>query len=380
LKIEKTKLCLFASASGIGGGEKNLLDIAKHFAKKENFKVYAICPAYGVLTEQLVSAGVEVGVVAMPSIFNPFSVLKMKGLLHRWQINLSHAHGARAALYARIASRLAGKILCIYTIHGLHYVHYSNKLLKWLFMLGERALVKWTERFICVCYADLEKCKSYRVIDENKAIVIYNGLADITPLNKQETQSIKREFGIRETDKFILHVSRFHPQKGQNHLLNAIPKVVASSSNAKFVLVGDGELYESLKEKARMLNLSEDCVVFAGQRRDAKKLMQACDLFVLSSLWEGLPYVVLEAMAAAKPVVSTDVDGIPEAVVDGKTGNLVPPRNPDALADALIDLLKDDDKAKLYGQAGREKFLAEFTIDKMYKNIEKLYVEVLKNN
>lgn len=374
----ETRLCLIASASGVGGGEKNLLDIAKYFAKMDEYKVYAICPANGLLPDKLRELGVEVAIFPMPSLLRLGSILGIQRMLRSWQVDLVHAHGTRSALYARVASRYAGRIPCVYSIHGVHYTHYSNKILKWLFIKGERFLVNWTEKFICVCNADLEKCKEYKVIDPNKAAVVYNGLEFFPAIDQQAIDDVRHEFGINNGDKFILHASRLHLQKGQSYLVEAVPKVMASSSNVKFVLVGDGELRDSLNNQAKALGLDEDKVLFAGQRDDIQRLMQACDIFVLPSLWEGFPYVIIEAMAAGKPIVSTNVDGISEAIVNDISGILVEPGDSEAIAKAVIYLLSDDHKAKRYGQLARETFLERFTIDKMYADIRSLYEAILE--
>ena len=171
-------------------------------------------------------------------------------------------------------------------------------------------------------------------------------------------------------------VGRLERQKGMADLLEAFARLPCDLQQVKLWIVGDGPLERKLQRKAAELEL-EDRVRFLGARSDVPALMTRFDLFVLSSLWEGLPNVVLEAMAARRAVVATKVDGTPEAVTHGWTGVLVPPSNPVVLAQAIERLLRDPALRRKYGEAGRQKLEQRFGLDRMVAETQDMYREAL---
>ena len=171
-------------------------------------------------------------------------------------------------------------------------------------------------------------------------------------------------------------VGRLEPQKGMAYLIEAFAQLPDSAHPKQLWIVGAGLEERSLRRQAETAGVA-DRVHFLGARDDVPALMTRFDLFVLPSLWEGLPNVVLEAMAARRAVVATAVDGTPEAVADGETGLLVPPKNPQALATAMESLIKDSEKRTAYGEAGRQRVERVFGMDRMVAETEDIYRRLL---
>jgi starch synthase (maltosyl-transferring) len=171
-------------------------------------------------------------------------------------------------------------------------------------------------------------------------------------------------------------VGRLEEQKGTVHLLDALARMPPDLAEVRLWIVGDGPEARSLRNRAARLKL-EERVQFLGVRRDVPALMARFDLFVLPSLWEGLPNVVIEAMAARRAVIATNVDGTPEAVVHGWTGLLVPPENPGALAQAMGRLLREPAMRQRFGEAGRRKAEELFGLQRMVAETEEVYREAL---
>ena len=170
----------------------------------------------------------------------------------------------------------------------------------------------------------------------------------------------------------VLTVARLDPQKGLHHLISAAALV----PEARFMIVGDGPERAGLESRIAQLNLG-DRVQLLGFRSDIPELLAACDLFVLPSLFEGLPLSILEAMAASRPVVATAIGGNDEAVADGVTGVLVPPSDPQALADAIRHLLRDPERRRRFGEAGRQRAEMEFSTTAMVDRVAAVYDELL---
>ena len=190
---------------------------------------------------------------------------------------------------------------------------------------------------------------------------------------------IKENFGFSQTDKIIGMVGRLHPQKGHQYLIEAAKIVTSRIPNSKFAIVGDGPLRHELERHAQSAGL-ENHFHFMGFRHDVPELIQIFDIFTLPSLYEGLPNVVLEAMACGLAVVATPVDGTKEAVIHNETGLLIPPENSEALANALIDLLINPEKAKRFGQEGRKRVENYFSLEKQVQQFEELYQEAAATN
>lgn len=218
-------------------------------------------------------------------------------------------------------------------------------------------------------------------INPDKVVTIYNGVnVHRYNLNLSSVQAaqLRRSIGIEEGAPVVITVARLHPQKGHKYLLEAIPNVRLAIPDVHFLFVGAGELEGDLRAQIQEMGLDE-CVHLLGVRQDIPELLSLSDLFVLPSLWEGLPNAVLEAMAAELPVVATDVDGSPELVVHGKTGLLVPPSNSQTLTSAIIELLCDRNLLVEMGEAAKKRAAEYFSVEKNITDYLELYDYLLSS-
>ena len=223
------------------------------------------------------------------------------------------------------------------------------------------------DRVICVSQASAQSHVAAGVTDP---VTIRNGIA---PRAAGRTRaSVRREFGLDDDIPIVLTAARFTAQKDHATLVAAIPAVLARHPRARFWLAGEGPLQAEVRQAAAHLGI-EPAIDLLGHRADVPELLAAADLFVLPSRFEGLPLAVLEAMAAGLAVVATRIGGTEEAVLDGITGHLVPPADPDALADAIGAALADPAGLARLGRAGRKRFLAEFTAERMTASTLGLY-------
>lgn len=348
------------------------------------------------LMEYMVKQGHEVGLVAAPEprlmtgakalgvkVFpNPHFVRPVrpwKDFRALWPIframrafkpDLVHAHSTKAGYAARLACAVLRKPI-IFTAHGWAFTE-GRSLWKRRLLAGvERLAAQVTAKIICVSEHDRELAVQWNVAKPGKLAVVHNGI-DPRPFLEGGGAPLREELGL-EGSVVLTFVGRLAPPKDPLTLLEAVktlPKGV-------LLVVGDGELKPPVEEYVREHGLEEK-VRLLGERSDVLRILASSDVFVLSSRWEGLPYTIIEAMMARLPVVSTRVGGVPELVEDGVTGFLVPAEDPPALAEALQTLLDDPELRRRMGEAGREKALREFTLDRMLRETERTYEEVVR--
>jgi glycosyltransferase involved in cell wall biosynthesis len=207
-------------------------------------------------------------------------------------------------------------------------------------------------------------------VPARRLAVVPNGIR-VPPAPPAPKPALRAELVRDRPDYLVLTPARLHEQKGHAYLLAAAALV----PDATFVLAGDGPLRAELERRARELGVASRCL-FLGERTDVPDLLASADLFVLPSLWEGLPLSVLEAMAAGCPVVASAIGGTDEAVTDGVTGLLVPPRDPAAIAAAIARLRADPGLARSLGQAGRLRVEQEFSSEVTAERVARIYDEV----
>ena len=194
-------------------------------------------------------------------------------------------------------------------------------------------------------------------------------------MEERARQAKIKELGFVEFRPIIGSVARLHRQKGLTYLVRATREISQVFPAVKIMVVGSGPLRKKLETEARRLGV-ENHLSFVGERRDIPQLLSVFDVFVLSSLWEGLPYVLMEAAALAKPVVATDVEGVREIIKPGETGLLVSPKNPEGLARGVITLLQDREQASKLGMNLKREAAGQFGLDRMLAEMESLYLKL----
>ncbi len=366
------RVLLVAAANSVsGGGERHVADLMRRL------------PEHGIEVVLAAPGGGDLGVLARELEITTYDVPIASGLSwgkvramrnaidHSWP-DLVHAHGSRAAAFARLADPHAAERV-IYTLHGIHIDKAGSALRRSAFLSLERYLRPKTALFITVDKADVEKGERLGILRADHTSTVHNGIE--LPQPSADRGVFRQELGIKKEQLVVLSIGRFHEQKDQITLLEAFARVSVAQSKAVLVLMGSGPLEPQLREKASALGLERNLKLVAPRASLAEVYTDA-DLFALSSRWEGLPYVVLEAMAYGLPVVATNVDGIPEAVEDGVTGVLVPPGDPKPLGREIVGLLRDKDERAAMGAAGRTA-VERFELGKMVEKTVRLYRLIL---
>lgn len=245
------------------------------------------------------------------------------------------------------------------------------------FHLRGNSLSRWKYRqvdcFICASEA-IRQMLVGDGVPPARTVTVHEGI-DIERVERAEPVNLHAEFWLPHHAPIVGNVAALVPHKGQRHLIEAARIVVQQIPDARFVIAGEGELRAPLERQIKDYHL-EKHVILAGFRPDVLALHTAFDIFVMSSVTEGLGTSLLDAMAAGKPIVATRTGGIPEVVDDGKTGILVPPRDHQEMADAIVRLLKGEQLRRDMGDAGRARARSLFSADRMVQNTLKVYERV----
>lgn len=240
-----------------------------------------------------------------------------------------------------------------------------------------RAMTTFADRVICLTkgIADIARQTG---LAKAPIVILPNGVEvdifDAPP--KTSRAEIRAAFGIPETAPLAVSLCVLRPEKALDRLLQAFPEVVRSQPDAHLLIVGDGPMLEPLTAMAKAEGLI-DRVHFAGYRTDVADVMRASDIFVLPTMFDSQPTVIMEAMASRLPVVSTTHGGIPDMVDNGVQGTLVEPGNVPQLAHALADLMANPTKARAFGEAGRNRAVEEFAMDRQIERLAQLYDELI---
>ena len=283
--------------------------------------------------------------------------------------DILHAYLPAANVIGPVAARLAGVPRVIVSKRALADYKALFPLLRKVEPLGNRLADAILVNSDAV-RKDVERTETHW---DGKFRKIYNGVAPIEPWAPDEAMAFRRREGIPADALVALCVSNFYPYKGHEELVEAAARVVPAFPGVLFLMVGrDSGTMEATKACVRKREI-EGSVRFVGSRTDVPDLLRASDLFVHPSREEGFSNAILEAMAAGLPVVACDVGGNPEAVVDGETGRLVPPQDPERFAGAMMELIADESKRRLFGEAGLRRTAERFSLVRMVGEMESLY-------
>ena len=229
-----------------------------------------------------------------------------------------------------------------------------------------------TDRIICISDIVNRFANETQRINTKKLITIHNGIDSEHAVSEKRTSGLRKELGIPADHSVICTIAHMEEHKGIKYLLESASLLLQSRNDVSFLIVGEGALKEELRKTCVVLKIEKN-VIFAGERSDIPEILSLTDIFVLPSLREGLSLAILEAMACGKPVIATNVGGVPEVVKDGISGILVSPKDPEALHSAMNELLGDREKRKKMGHNGKRVCNESFDSETMIGKIEDLY-------
>jgi glycosyltransferase involved in cell wall biosynthesis len=292
-------------------------------------------------------------------------------IVRRVRPDVIHAHSSKAGAIARLAKLISPRLPVVYTPHGYSFAGYfSRSAERSLYRTVERALAPLADRVVCVCEAEARLARS--VGPDSRVRVVHNGIG---PAGDGTADPRIAELSGRGPVLGALTMLR--PGKGLETLIAALPSVLADHPNAQLAIVGDGPDLDELTAQAHARRVAH-AVHFLGPSDDPLGALRGMDVFVHPSWAESFPYVILEAMSLARPIVASDVGGVSEAIIDGESGLLTPAGNEQSLARALAQMLESPVRAGQMGEAARRRVLGEFTTTAMIDRLVGVYEEALR--
>jgi len=353
-----------------GGVSKQLSAVLEHYNLKEFSPIVCSITDRSDLINNNQIPGVEV-ICLNKSGWK--AVKELYKIMRQRNIHVVHTREYRASLYGRIAARLA-KVPCIISSFHLTYPEKSRSRRLTRRLVNNLASL-FTDKIVAVSEAVRRDILQYEKIPEEKVCVIYNGI-DKKDFTTIDGKYIRQELRIPLGATVIGTVGRLVSQKGHKYLLAAFALIKNEFPGARLLLVGEGSRMDELKNYAKGLSVDKE-VIFAGLRSDIPQMLSAMDIFVFPSLWEGLGNALLEAMAAGKPVIATNIPPIREVINSEQAGILVPPADPAAIASAVRLLLQDRALAASLGKTSQERAFSSFGIDRTVTMYLDLYKGIL---
>jgi glycosyltransferase involved in cell wall biosynthesis len=371
----------------VGGAQENTLLSVEGLNRIGGYSVtLASGSQTGPEGELLTRARQTVPLIMVPGLgreVNPVNdvrtLLSLYWLIKKNRYHIVHTHSSKAGVLGRLAAKLAGTPFVVHTLHGLAFHDYQPWWINRLWRTTKKICAPLTDHYISVSNIISQKAVAAGIASEEKFTTVYSGMELDWFLEAQtDPVSFRRDLGVPENAPVVGKIARLFPLKGHDQLLDAAPAIIQRHPETRFLLVGNGILYDRLRIRAREMGIL-DHFVFAGlvDRERIPQFIAAMDVVVHTSLREGLARVLPQALAMGKPCVSFDLDGAPEVIIPGKTGYLVKPCDTKGLSDAIACLLSNPDLRARMGAEGRQLVDPAFRAETMVRQISDVYRKLI---
>jgi glycosyltransferase involved in cell wall biosynthesis len=375
----------------IGGTKRHLLDLAPGL-RAQGWDVEVACPRvrdehHGDVSfwDDLARAGVPAHEIPMRrrplNATNARAVGSLARLIRTGRYDVVHAQSSIAGALARPAVEIAAlgsrhpKV--VYSPHGFAFLSEEWGGRRGLFLRIERALGRFTDRLIAVSQTEKDQTVAAGIAPAERVAVVPNGVVSASiPATRRKIGEVVPELAAWEGTPIVGTISRMVPQKDPLTWVRVAARVRELVGDVRFVWIWGGDMEPEMRAEAAWLGLG-DHIAFLGHRPDAREILSALDVFLLTSVFEGLPYSAIEALACGTPVVATDVTGTQDVVLPGESGLLAPAGDVEALAQHVASLLASREEARRLGRRGREDVLARFSVERMVERTADLYRELL---
>lgn len=372
----------------VGGAQENTIYTAQ-LLDPRRFEVEVLCGpqtgSEGSLIEEALQKGVKLSI--LPELvreLNPLkdliAFIKLSLILRKKRFAIIHTHSSKAGILGRLAARLAGIPVIFHTVHGWSFHDHMPKWRKRLFILLEKFSAKFTQRLIVVTRKDIQKGLRYSIGKPEQYLLIRSAIPlDEFLYPKFDQKQLRKELGIPINAPVIGTVGRLSPQKNPLEWIKIAARIVSLQPDCCFLLVGDGPLRGEVESQIEKFCLKNQFIL-TGLRRDVPHLLSVLDVFLLTSLWEGLPRVIPQAMCREVPIVAYASDGVAEVIEHEQTGFLCQPGEIDLAAQYCLQLLKSRDLRKAIVHKAKQVATEQFDLRTMIEQLETLYLSYVGEN
>jgi glycosyltransferase involved in cell wall biosynthesis len=369
------KVAQVVTLSEMGGAQKHVLLLSTEL-KSRGYDVTIFTSAGGKLIEKARENGISVVLVPdMVREISPVSDIKAVRNLYRLfkegGFDIVHSHSSKAGILARIAAKLAGTKRIIYTAHGFVFNEPMSSIKRAIYIYIERIGAMLGDKVISVSKKDLDSALENRLVSGEKLVYIPNAIPEISKESLRDAAEVKKELGIPEGEFVIGTISNFYETKGHIYLIEAVKRLHAEGHSFRTVFAGQGPKMQEMMD----ISGGDKGIMFLGYREDNYDIMNTLDLFVLPSIKEGMPYVVLEAMSLGKPVLCTKVGALTDMIEDGVNGFIVEPQDSGLIYEKLKWILGNRDSLQPVGAAGEKYVKDNFSMSKFTESVISVYEE-----
>jgi glycosyltransferase involved in cell wall biosynthesis len=366
----------------LGGAQQNTLHTVRSL-DRSRFEAVLVCGRGGMLDDEA-SADPSFRTVFVDSLLRDIAPLHdLLALLELARIFLAekpavlHTHSSKAGILGRLAAALAGVPVVVHTYHGFGFHDRQPAPVKSFYVLLERLCARFTDALVFVSASNIAYAAAHGIVRPEDAVLIRSGVALAGLPAPVDAAALKMSAGIGRHKLLVVSVGNLKPQKNAADLVEAAALLAPALPDARFVFIGDGPQRRALEARAFALGLN-DRFFFLGWRRDAAQWLAAADVFAMTSLWEGLPRALVEAMKSGLPSVCYATDGVTDLLIDGVNGFVVEPGDVKDVARRLVQLLSDEPLRERLGAAAAAAIGPEFDIDGMVRSQEALYDRLLR--
>jgi len=370
------KILYLVTQSDFGGAQRYVYDLATNIS--DNFSVIVASGEQGYdgeLAKNLQTKNVKyIYLHHVKRAINPYhdflAFWQIKKLIKQEKPDVVHLNSSKISILGSLANKsivnLKSKIKIVYTVHGWVFNENLNYFKKLIYKILERFTARFKDKIICLSEFEKNNTINNKIAPTEKISVIYNGREQINFLTREQA---REKLGIPKDAVAIGSIGNLYKNKGYEYLIKSMNRL--QIADCRLQIIGEGLESNNLKSEIRNQKL-DDKIKIMGNISDAAKFLHAFDIYVCSSIKEGLPYTILEAMQAGLPIVSTNVGAIPEIITDSENGLLVEPKNPKQLAEKIQYLINNPEIAKRLGENAKEK-VKKFSLEKMVKKTEEIY-------
>lgn len=367
-----TRVLQLIQTCGPGGAEKIVYHLATN--ANSNFEMIVGLLKQGWLYHHLKNSGIKVSLIQSGGSIDLQLIKNLIKLIKKYDINIVHSHLLDMNFYSSIATNIC-RVPHISTEHG--DIHHPSKKSNLKTKIKVKSISLLSDKIIFVSEYSKNEFTKLSYILPRKTDVIYNGAELSTTVTNCNIESKKAAFGIDKDDIVIGNIGNLYPVKGQTYFLRSAKQIIEKAPNTKYLIIGRGELESSLKREAINLGIASR-IKFLGFREDVEELLKIMDVFVLSSLSEGLPLSLIEAMANKVPVVCTRVGGMPEVITHGLHGFLVEPKDPESMAVHILEIIRNKSLSRCLAENAYNRFSREHTIEEMVSRYQNIYLSSCK--